>query len=359
MTATGSPAVGKSQSRGQLDEGAGRAASKLAPVHLICACNSNFNMPMCVMLSSVVEHFSKNRDLIIHAISNDATAKDRENVRQSIRMVRPSLERIDIHWYSIDAALLEKLPFKTDHLSRDAYARLFAPYLLPESCKRAVYLDCDMVVLADIAELYDSTAHNQNLLQAVHEMNCPQVSLPGGVFDYEKRGIPPDTRCFSSGVLVIDLKRWRERDLTPFMLEYVERYGDRIYWADQGVLNAFLYNEWTPLDPRWNQTGAVLFEKPWLAAGYSREEWLRVKNDPYIVHFTGAQKPWHAACRHSPRRLYFFDQLEKTVYRNTVPRYPYLERLMGRRAYYRFWEARFRLWPKRPARREPSAAAST
>ena len=303
-------------------------------------------MPLCVMLTSVVEHFSEGRDLIVHIISNDATAQDREKVRESIAMVRPDLEHVELHWYAIDASVLEKLPLKAVHLSRDTYARLFAPYLLPATCERAIYLDCDLVVMADIAELFDSTANDGTVLHAVHDVDCPYVSSEGGVFDYEKRGIPPDTRIFNGGVLVMDLKSWRERDLTSPMLEYAERYGSQIHWADQGVMNAFLHHDWTPLDPRWNQLTGILHEDKWLANGYSRQEWLRTKNDPYIVHFSGPYKPWGARRRYISRRIFFYRQLQKTVFRNTVPRYPYLEFLLGCRIYYHLWLTSFRLFPK-------------
>jgi len=308
------------------------------PVHVVCASSAAYIMPLSVMLASLVDNFDPARELRIHIISSAATARDRENIRESIRMNRPGLEHIEIHWYSLDSSLMEKLPIREDyHFTRDNYARLFAPLALPESCERAVYLDCDMVVLADVSLLYDSTAGNDSVVHATHDLGTPRVSDEQGIFDYVERGIPPDTRCFNAGTLVINMKRWREQDLTPPMLDYLIRNGDKVLLADQGALNAFLHHDWAPLDNRWNQGNDILFPQLWTAAGYSQEEWQVAKDDPYIIHYTGPKKPWQRG-RRAPRYSYFYKYLQKTVYKDSIPHRPYLEDVVGLRAYYHLWK---------------------
>jgi lipopolysaccharide biosynthesis glycosyltransferase len=309
----------------------------MQPVHIICACNASYNMPLCVMLTSLVEHFDPERELVIHIISNDTPPEKQACVRDSIGNIRPGLDHIELHWYSVDSLSLEKLPvLENDRFSRDTYARLFAPYLLPETCKRAVYIDCDTIVLADVADLYDSTANGRTLLHAVRDLGVPTVSAPGGVFDYAERGIPREAWYFNAGLLVIRLNEWRERDLTTSILEYIERHGADIHWVDQGAMNAFLYGDWTPLDFRWNETVQIVFPECRLTAGLSKEEWREAFNQPFMVHYSGPRKPWQK--NHvSPRYSYFYEYLEKTVYKDSIPHRPRLENLLGRRAYYHLW----------------------
>jgi lipopolysaccharide biosynthesis glycosyltransferase len=320
---------------------------KKDPVNLICAANAAYNMPLCVMLSSVVDNFDPERELAIHIISNDSTEKCRENVRESLRMVRANLTHVKINWLAIDSAELDKLPTQEGQaLTRDTFSRIFAPSLLPDECERAVYLDSDMVVLADISKLYDETAESGCLIHAVHDMGCPWVSFPGGVFDYEDRGIPGDTPYFNGGVLVINLKLWRERNMTPPMVAYLGQHGYRVQFADQGALNAFLHHDWKPLDFHWNQLPSILDVKNWLRAGYSRKEWRKARLDPFVIHYLGPKKPWVSGWRFGPRRVFFFRYLQKTVHRGTVPRYPYLEALMGVNAYYHLWSLGNKLFPQ-------------
>jgi lipopolysaccharide biosynthesis glycosyltransferase len=302
-------------------------------------------MPLCVMLASLVANFDPERELVIHIISNEATAKDREKVRRTIEMNRPGLEQVEIHWHAADLSLLKGVR-ESEHsrYSVDAYVRLLMPLVLPEDCKRVIYLDSDVVVLADLSALYDSTAGGRSVIHAVQDFVTPRVSSTFGVFDYAERGIPSDTRYFNSGIMVVDLSLWRERNLTPQLIDYMARNGDRVHAVDQGALNAFLHHDWTAIDPRWNQGPDVLFPEIWDAAGYSREEWQRTKNHPYIVHFSGHKKPWHKG-RRGPRYSYFFQYVDRTVFKDDFPRRPRLEGIIGLRAYYHCWRIARNLLP--------------
>ena len=51
-------------------------------------------------------------------------------------------------------------------MSRATYARLLLPELVPSSVTRLLYLDCDIVVLRDIGELFDERLDG-SLLAAV------------------------------------------------------------------------------------------------------------------------------------------------------------------------------------------------
>ncbi len=308
------------------------------PVHVICAADADYFMPMSVTLVSLVEHFDPERDLVIHIINSDGIAQQREKVRASIAMNRPGLEHIEIHWHSIDSSLLENLQVPKDsHFTKDIYARIFAPALVPETCERAVYLDCDMVVLADISVPYDAAANDKTVLHAVRDVGIPQVSSKEGLANYKEMGIPSDAPYFNSGFLIINLKLWRERNLTSALIDYLKRRGADLIFPDQEALNALLYRDWTPLDTRWNEGTHILHYKEWAASGYSKEEWLRHKKDPYIVHFTGPKKPWLKG-RRAPRYSYFFKYLQKTAYKNGVPHRPYLESIIGLSAYYLLWK---------------------
>ncbi len=308
------------------------------PVHIICAANTTFIMPLCVMLVSLVRNFDPNRDLHIHVISTDATEEDRVKVLESIAINRAGLDRITLQWHAVDESLLADFHVPSEsHFSSDNYSRILAPQLLPASCERAVYLDCDLVVLADISVLFDSMAGKPQTLLAVQDRVVPFVSSNRGVFDFESRKISPKTLYFNSGVLVINLRRWRERHVTDLLVAYLREAGERVWFVDQGALNAVLHDDWAELDSRWNQTSDILHYNNWAMAGYTRGEWLRVKGSPYIVHFSGGVKPWQK-CNRVPRYSYFFSYLQHTVYKDSLPWHPVLEGILGVRAYYWVWK---------------------
>jgi lipopolysaccharide biosynthesis glycosyltransferase len=104
------------------------------------------------------------------------------------------------------------------------------------------------------------------------------------VFNYAELGIPPSNRYFQSGVLVINLKRWRERNVSERVFHYLAQHKDRVQFLDQGALNAVLFDDWFRLDQRWNQVSTSLLPERWVAPAYSHAEWIVSKNSPFIVH---------------------------------------------------------------------------
>ena len=132
------------------------STSKDAAVHVVCACNAGYMMPLTVMLSSLVDHFDRERDLTVHVLNSDSTQEQRDGGTKSLKMIRPDWDRVEVKWYSV---VPPKLAVKqVRHHTHDIFSRFLAPALLPEEIDRALYLDCDIVVLKDIGELWDSTA---------------------------------------------------------------------------------------------------------------------------------------------------------------------------------------------------------
>jgi len=315
------------------------------PIPVICAANEAYAMPMAVMLTSLVCNLKSNRDVDIYIIESGIPLALQQKIEVSILQNKKGSYRLDIHWFKLDMSVIKDLPVRGHvvHITSEAYARFLAPDLLPASYKRAVYLDSDLVVLADIALLYDAM-DDQHIIAAVANVFLPYVSslyfhsTKAVVFDYAERGIPPTNRYFGSGVLVINLDLWRERKITPRILEYLEDNKEEVFYHDQGGLNAILHDQWLRLDQRWNQTTTALYPQRWQSPGYTREDWRQTKNDPFIVHYTGIDKPWNPGFAR-PRASYFYRYYKKTLFKNEL-KISRVEYIIGFRAYYRLWKAK-------------------
>jgi lipopolysaccharide biosynthesis glycosyltransferase len=305
-------------------------------IRILSAANSAFAMPLAVMLVSVAANLDSSRRLVIYVMDSGLSARDRDNIAASLRANRPGFREGDLHWLALDPAQIGQLPV-TRHVSADVYSRLLAPGLLPPDCDRVLYLDSDLVALADVASVYDMIS-DRKIVWAVHDVGIPLVSSPSGVFDYAELGIPATARYFNSGVMGINLKRWRREKVTERVFDYLHRSQGSVDYWDQGGLNAILHDEWAPLDLVWNQTThSILHPEIWSAAGYARADWGRVRDHAAIIHFSGGDKPWKLRRVNKPRGLFFWRYFDKTVYRGTMRR-PYLESLVGYRAYFFLWQ---------------------
>jgi lipopolysaccharide biosynthesis glycosyltransferase len=318
------------------------------PLAVACAGNAAYALPMTVMLTSLVCNLKSGRDLDIYIIESDIPTELQQKMETSIRQNKQGAYRLDIHWFKLDKALLQNLPVAghVNHITLEAYARFLVPDLLPADCPRVVYLDCDLVVLKDIAALYDAL-DDQHTVAAVANVFLPYVSshffytTDTVVFDHAARGIPADTRYFQSGVMVINLPRWKEQNVTARIIEYLETNRDKVYFHDQGALNAILWDQWLRLDQRWNQTTTVLTPRHWKSPAYTAAERRRTRDNPFIVHYTGRDKPWHPGFRR-PRSSFFYRYFKKTLFKDELKISP-LEFIIGFKCYYLIWKTKDRL----------------
>jgi len=313
-------------------------------IHIGCAGNAAYALPMAVMLTSVVCNAKTNRDIHIYIIESGMDEALRQKVETSVLQNKKSFHRVTFHWAKQDQFNIRDLPGagNVTYMSPDTYSRILIPSLVPADAEQLIYLDVDMVVLADLALLSDSADRNCTL-SAVANVVFPYVSSPCDgcktiVFNYAEMGIPPSSRYFNAGVMVINLKPWREGQVAARVLDYLQRYREGVLLHDQGGLNAVLHDQWSRLDQRWNQTNVVLIPEWWKEPAYSKKEWRKTKNDPFIVHYSGDDKPWNPGFNR-PRLSFFARYLKKTLFKDDLPIFS-IESILGYRNYFRLWRTK-------------------
>ncbi len=295
------------------------------------------------MLVSLLVNHAKGREIEIYVLATHLPEEDRRKIEISLRENRPDFDLASLHWLSPSLEIFQGLPI-THHADIEVYSRLLAPRVLPEHYDKIIYLDCDMVILTDLSPLYDSM-RDDSAIHAVRDQ-IAHVSDFEGVFNYAELGIPPKTHYFNSGVVLINLKCWREQNITERIITYLKRYQGSVWWWDQGGMNAILYDSWAEIDPVWNQMRFVLFPKIWEQSGQSMADRKRTLYHPKIVHYTTHEKPW-IVCPF-PGYSYFFKYLEKTGYRGLF-KGPRLEHIIGFRLNYILWRAKiFLFWKRSP-----------
>lgn len=181
------------------------------------------------------------------------------------------------------------------HFSVANYFRLLAADLIDE--EKVLYLDSDILVLGDITPLWDLEM-DRYPLAAVTDLI---------VRDFHRLDLVESQGYFNSGVMMMNLKVWRELDLGKKVLSYIFSNSKNIIYADQCGLNGFLQGNWLRLDLKWNLQ-SPFFDKQYknLFSIWSKEFDLSVSTqNPFIVHFTGNQKPWNFRSQHPLKGLYW------------------------------------------------------
>lgn len=183
---------------------------------------------------------------------------------------------------------------RCDYFTLTIYYRLFIPTMFPQYHK-AIYIDSDVILNADIAELYDTPIGN-NLIGA-----CPDYSIQEvpPLVDYVENAVGvPRLEYINSGVLVMNLDELRKCRLDEHFLGLLNDYHFDCVAPDQDYLNAicngrihYLGEEWDAMPNDTKPPLAApklihynLFSKPWCYDGiqYSELFWKYAERSGYI-----------------------------------------------------------------------------
>lgn len=220
--------------------------------------------------------------------------KDQQKLEQVCRQFNTPLKLIQLDYNSF-----EDLPIHS-HFTKYTYYRLFAAdHIKDDKC---LYLDSDLIVNGSLAELINLDVNNY-YLAAVKNHDCYQVFNP----HKEGLGIKLDSKYFNSGVMLINLNKWRNTNLKDLVITLIRKKPEAMRLLDQDGLNIIVDADWIELDEKYNcQTCILTTDK------YADVACTSNATKPIVIHFTGTNKPWHANYNHSHKRLYW-------SYRNKLP----------------------------------------
>jgi lipopolysaccharide biosynthesis glycosyltransferase len=297
---------------------------------VVSATDDGYAMPLAVTIRSALDHLAADRRLRLYVLDGGLSDANKSRLlrswndpRLSVEWVRPDMQQV--------ADLMVSYQVNTV-----TYLRILMPHVLPPHVTRAIYLDADMLVRRDLADLWDEEQGPHAVLAAPDAAapfldapamlpnfdKCrPHLAAQHPVANFRELGLPGDARYFNGGLLVANLEQWRRENYSERMLTCLREHREHILWWDQYALNVVLARRWRALDDRWNQ-GAHIFEYPnWRLSPFDRETFARLRTDPWIVHFCSPSKPWHYFCRH-PFQKEFFRCLDRTDWRGWRPEKP-------------------------------------
>lgn len=198
-----------------------------------------------------------------------------------------------------------------------SFSRLFAASFLDESIEKVLYLDADSLILGSYRELWE-TDIDDYYLAGVLDVGP----------DYVKTsvGLEKDVDYINAGVLLINLKKWREEDVESKFIDFLEKSNMEVYNNDQGIINGTLSEKILIVDPKFNLMSPFL-EKDYddvvmwngLKNYYSKEVIENALKNPVFLHFVHFinGRPWFKDTKHPCKDLYL-RYASETPYKNDV-----------------------------------------
>ncbi len=325
------------------------AGWNLAAPTLLCATDDRYAMPLAAALASVMSHWDSGQSCSdatspLQLVLLDGGIGPENWARLSQTVTDFNLPTIRVH---ANRGAVEHLRV-SHHISHTAYFRLLSSRWLPEWVSRVIYLDCDVIVLSDVRELWDLSwrlANNEsglaNEVWAVPDIACPfldpqvaswrddafspYLATLHPVRNFRELGLDPQGLYFNSGVMVLDLAAWRKQNRSQSLLDCLRDNAAHVWCWDQYALNVVFHKRWGALPLSWN-FGAHAYDYAAVPGLQGRspllpDQYREMMTRPKLIHFTTEIKPWHFYSFH-PLREKFFEYLSRTPWGGWRPEKP-------------------------------------
>ena len=251
-------------------------------IHIACGLDNNYSPYCVVMLYSLLEN-NKQNDITFHILTNNMSESNRIILSKMIDDYKKH-----IIFYNIDETVFNKLPVGGEwsgHINIAAYFRFLLPTILPDIDK-IIYLDSDMIVVSNIAELWNVDVE-QYAVAGVRDSENDNIRL------YNRLNYDQSLGYINSGVLLINLKEWRKDNFLSEAIKRIASNPKKYCYHDQDFINEFYCDRKLLLDFKFNLMEFYCgYSKLIMNKKHYRDIEEAIKN-PVIVHFCGNIKPWH------------------------------------------------------------------
>lgn len=250
-------------------------------IHIGTGFDRNYLNGFLALVGSLLKHH-RGGMFELHVITDGLSLDEKRKIRER---VLNSGHRLT--FYEVEPSLVKQF-VTLGQWTSVVYYRLYFSMLIQKPIRRLLYLDCDTITINSLWSLYtvDLEDHPVGAVYDNYVKTQPYI------------GIITEGDYFNSGVLVIDLEKWRDEKISERCFTYLLNHPERILYLDQCALNAVLKNNWKKLEHRYNLMYSLLPE------GMGRNQMEQVLKDGVVVHFT-LQRPWNMLCRNRLRKLYF------------------------------------------------------
>ncbi len=261
-------------------------------VNLFFSCDDHYVPFLATALTSIKENCDSHRQYAVRILH---TGLKEENMRSIEAGLAGENFEIQFHNISRRVERLSRRLHTRDYFTQTTYYRLFIPEMFPELDK-GLYLDADLVVLGDVAELYD-TPLGDNLVGAVPDSF---VSSFSELRQYvcSRLNLEDSQQYFNAGVLLMNLAALRQ---FHFQRVFQALLGSVTFGVaqDQDYLNAICRGRVTYLNPAWNT----------MPKGQQVDV-------PKLIHFNVDCKPWHSD--NVPYQAYFWEYADRSPFAKEI-----------------------------------------
>lgn len=256
-------------------------------VPIILASSNEYTPFLSVVLTSIRENSSINSNYDIIVINN----KISEYNKYLLKSIISDNNNFSLRFIDAETYLQGHTFYVRDHITPMTYLRLAILDFLG-SYEKVIYLDCDIAVNKDIAELFSINISNYLIAGARDTIMagwCSVADNPQIKYNKEKIGLKNPIDYFNAGIILLNIEKLKKEYSSEYLFKLAE--SENWKWFDQDILNKVCNNQILFLDNKWNVLVHLNSDERQLAEFYAPKKiydyYKSALKDPYIVHYAG------------------------------------------------------------------------
>lgn len=273
-------------------------------MNIVYSSSDSFSPIAGVSITSLLMNNTDTDEINIYLIDNDISEENKQKFVELVNKYHRNLVFIP----KPDLNKQAGLTVDVGRWNISTFFRLFLCTILPKDIDRCIFLDSDTVIRHSLKELWEIKL-NGKAVAAVDDCRSDRYKT--------ELGLPTTSTYTNNGVMLIDLKLWREMNVEKEFIDFIIAHNGDITYVDQGVLNGVLAKKGlvkvihTKYDAMtiffdFNYKELLKVRKP--EHHLSKKEYNETVTDPYIIHFTSCfysgTRPWNEQNSHPFRGDY-------------------------------------------------------
>ncbi|MFZ7133075.1 MAG: glycosyltransferase family 8 protein [Eubacteriales bacterium] len=262
-------------------------------VNIVYSSSDYYSQCTGISIYSLLKNNQDIPDIKIHILETGISERNKSKIYEIVKKFNREIEFIGAQEQFDE--YVRRLSFKYMRGSYNTYARVMLNAWFSELDK-VLLIDSDTLVVGSIEELW-STNMNGHLIGAV-----PEIAMYSPYSTYEdKKIVDASNPYFNMGIVLCNLKLWREKNIDNLIEEKLNNYKDDFKIADQSILNYLINSQMKRLHLKYNYYTSVhavrystikkVFSTNTI---FDENEFQQARENPVIIHFVGHsfERPW-------------------------------------------------------------------
>ena len=255
--------------------------------HICMISDDNYVMPTCVAIQSLIETNTNNISYCVHIIASELSNETNEIFK---RLECKNL-KIDIIEVNASETFNNYHKFDDKSICVASISSLFK-FMIADILSyldKVLYLDGDIIIKSAIDDVFDVNVDNY----------YAAAVIDSGSIYYKHKYVQMVKNYFNSGVMLLNLKKIREDNITTILCNKKKELNDTSL-MDQNVFNLIFDNKVYLLPVKYNFMPVSLerSKEKWTIDDINNVYNAKYKNkrefykDAVIIHYSSKDKPW-------------------------------------------------------------------